>query len=223
MGDYFFNLPVLFFTDARKKLSAENYIKKHGFQQVFYVNVPVINKKFNLENAWEFIGFESPQLDESLKKDFEGQKNTIYHLMILKYVIQNSIDKAIILEDDIEFHPDFKALAPIYYEYSPTEYDIIYMGSKNVDETNLSEIVIDIPIKGNHAYIITLEGAKKLFHILISQPIFKFEDTLYNQMIINKHERIIPLNWYVWNENIFDKLHSKKQLGLVYKKQINSI
>lgn len=218
MGDYFFNLPVLFFTDARNKLSAENYIKKHGFQQVFYVNVPVINKKFNLENAWEFIGFESPQLDESLKKDFEGQKNTIYHLMILKYVIQNSIDKAVILEDDIEFHPDFRSLAHIYYEYSPAEYDIIYMGSKNVDETNLSEIVIDVPIKGNHAYIITLEGAKKLFHILISQPIFKFEDTLYNQMIINKHERIIPINWYVWNENIFNQNRHVDQLGLVYKK-----
>lgn len=218
MNNHFFNLPVLFFTEQKKKLCAENYIKKQGFQQVFYVNVPVINKKFNLENAWEFVGLTTPQLDESIQYDFDGQKNTIYHLMILKYVIQNNIDKAIILEDDIEFHPDFKALAPIYYEYCPTEYDIIYMGSKNVDETNLSEIIIDIPIKGNHAYVITLEGAKKLFHILISQPIFKFEDTLYNQMIMNKHERIIPINWYVWNENIFNQNLHVDQLGLVYKK-----
>ncbi len=214
----FFNLPVLFFTETKKKLCAENYIKKQGFKNVFYVNVPTINKEFNLENAWDFFGLSSPLLDKSFENDFESQQNTIYHLMILKYVIQNNIEKAIILEDDIEFHEDFQKLASIYYKYTPKDFEIIYLGSKNISKVNSPEIILTVPIKGNYAYLITLEGAKKIFHILISQPILKFEDVLYNYMTCDLNERVVPIEWFVWNENIFNQKYPESMLGIVFKK-----
>lgn len=217
----FLDLPVLFFAETKKKLCTENYIKKHGFKNVFYVNVPTINKKFNLETAWDFIGLHDPELENNFKNDFLSQKNSIYHLMILKYVIQNNIDIAIILEEDLEFHCDWFNLVHVFFENTPSDYDILYLGSVNVleKENKPTNLILDIPVKGNHAYVITLEGAKKLFHILISQPIHKFDDVIYKEMSTNEENRLIPFKWYVWNENIFqNKNHPKNQIGLVFKK-----
>jgi len=149
------------------------------------------------------------------------------HLSVLHYIVQNNISIATIFEDDVHFHPHWANLAPNYFENTPTDFDIIFMGNQ-VDECMKYGIIKTdtlLPPHINkcsnfctHAYIITQKGAQKLIQLLLSWDWWSkyaavetenddILDGLYciDIMIKNVQKRILTgqlpsniLKWYCW-------------------------
>lgn len=134
------------------------------------------------------------------------------HFKVLLHIIQNNIDIATIFEDDVHFHPHWNVLSQRYYNNTPKNFDIIFIGNqinpKNPKISTSSTFC-------THAYVVTLEGAKRLFKALITWDYQNFKyyqpgwnlNGLYNIDIMIKNiqdrtltKKIKPLfTWYCWN------------------------
>ena len=91
------------------------------------------------------------------------------HYNIWKYIVDNNIDKALILEDDVLFLDNFnKMLHSI--EKLEMKYDIFYLSRKplnayfkNMNEIEINDFIVECKSSYNaHSYIITYECAKIL-------------------------------------------------------------
>ena len=128
------------------------------------------------------------------------------HLALLKHIIAENIPAAVVFEDDILFHSKWNLLAPKYYENTPKETDMIYMGHHCGNA--IRELAIyRIPVFCTHAYVITQQGAQRLYDILIKYP---FPDTHQIDMMLVKIQNLImmekspfQLDWLVWNSDMF--------------------
>ena len=146
----------------------------------------------------------------------KGQLGCMFsHFKLLKHIIDNQIPIATIFEDDVHFHPQWLELSAEYFSETPKDFDVIFIGNtldglifgKKVKKVNTE------PCDCTHAYIVTLEGAKKLLNTclnwrydLFNHPSHKVEG-LYNIDIIIKYmQHLINSNiikrtftWYCWN------------------------
>lgn len=196
-----------FFT---KNIKNAGYTDMKIFEGVNAKNKDKLNDVLN--------SFNNPKIH----KDFSngGIGCLFSHLNLYKHIINNNIDICTIFEDDIHFHPDWNIIAPKFYENTPKIFDIIFIGNQ-----------IDNCIKNNnsvprinkescfctHAYILTLEGAKKLLYLLLNWNYKSEENQKYvghpltglfsiDVMIKNIQDKIIKkqihsniLKWYCWN------------------------
>jgi GR25 family glycosyltransferase involved in LPS biosynthesis len=146
----------------------------------------------------------------------KGQLGCMFsHLKLLKHIIDNQIPVATIFEDDVHFHPEWKELAPEYLSKTPKDFDVIFIGNALdgvVFGKRVSKINTD-PCDCTHAYIVTLEGAKKLLNTILNwrYDLFNHQshkvEGLYIIDIIIKHmQNLINSNtikrtftWYCWN------------------------
>jgi len=158
-----------------------------------------------------------------LHKDLgAGQKGCLLsHLKLYRHIISNNIQICTVFEDDVHFHPDWKNLSNKYYNNTPKNFDIILMGNQ-LDECKANN---NIPLINKcctfctHAYIITIEGAKKLLTFLLKWDYHKALKDGNNEaltglfcidvMIKNIQERMNKgslkkyINWYCWNGTKF--------------------
>jgi hypothetical protein len=146
-------------------------------------------------------------------------------LNLLKHIIDNNLQIATIFEDDIIFHKNWNALAYKYYEITPNDFDMIYIGQHCGKGFN-SHVAKDFPIYALHAFIITLDGAKYLYNKIINDPDGVWtSDCMIFKYMSNKHsEKDEFLTWYIWNSDMFpDNTYSKhpthgnKDGGLVFQ------
>ncbi len=110
--------------------------------------------------------------------------NAITHIKIYKYIIDNNIEIALILEDDCILYDNFKKNLLKYIEQLPKNFDTCFIGDAfgwTVDnyrtgffgQQNKNIIREDLniyPMKCGHtadAYIISLEGAKKIYNSIL--------------------------------------------------------
>ena len=182
----------------------------------------------------------------NLHKDLGGgQKGCLFsHLKLYKHIIKNNIPICTVFEDDVHFHPDWKNLARNYYNNTPKNYDILFIGNQ-IDECRNNN---NIPTINNcstfctHAYIITLEGAKKILTYLLNWDYYKENIQKYvghpltglfciDIMIKNIQDRMNSAQlkkniiWYCWNgtkfQCDFNKLPLKgndvRNTGLVFQ------
>lgn len=90
-----------------------------------------IFKQYNI-NA-EFVN----AVDGNSIKDTKGLKSgaagcCLSHKKIYQMILENkNIKKALILEDDIEFHPKFKSLFNEYYNYVPKDWQLLFFGGSH--------------------------------------------------------------------------------------------
>lgn len=150
----------------------ESNITNAGFKNMIIFEGINLSKKDVLQNCLE-------EFKIKLHKDLNnGQKGCLFsHLKLLTYIIKNKILVSTIFEDDVHFHPEWHNLASHYFKNTPNNFDIIFIGNQ-IDECKTSN---NIPIINNcstfctHAYIITLEGAKKLLQYLLYWDYYKKE------------------------------------------------
>jgi hypothetical protein len=131
------------------------------------------------------------------------------------------------MEDDVEFHQHWHELAPQFWEITPKDFDILYLGCQF--EHDVPDHVIASPVFCTHAYIITLQGAKKLYDVCVRDP---FGTSTIDCMLIehmriavNTDGRIMPFTWYAWNANMFHDpnknkpgcMWSQRNHGLVFQ------
>jgi GR25 family glycosyltransferase involved in LPS biosynthesis len=124
--------------------------------------------------------------DKSTPRQLSGPEiaNAITHINIYKYMIDNNIQAALVLEDDCILHKNFKKSLENIINELPVDFDVCFLGSsfnQTVDNyrfgyfgsQNKNVIIPNrfvYPIKGTHtvdAYILSLNGAKKIYDSII--------------------------------------------------------
>ena len=145
--------------------------------------------------------------------------NTISHLSVWKKILESDIEEAILFEDDIFFHENWSSLHQKYYNETPTDYDIIYLGSGRCGEYEnfYSGYIINEPLYCLHAYLISKNFIRHFFteYIKSISCIYLLDCELFNM------KRDIPsYKFYGWVNNDYnDKIlsHLNKNIGLVYQ------
>jgi hypothetical protein len=199
------------------------HLKNKSHEREAFFTKNILGAGFKKMNIFEGVDASVPSILEEtmsifpkIKFDKELSKGQIgcclSHFKLLLHIIQNNIDIATIFEDDVHFHPNWSVLSERYYQHTPKNFDVIFIGNQiNPNNPKISTSSTFC----THAYIVTLEGAKRLFKSLVTWDYQNFKyyqpgwdlTGLYNIdiMIKNMQDRTLtkqikPLfTWYCWN------------------------
>lgn len=207
----------------------------------FFTN-NILNAGYTDMRIFEGVNSHKPEVlnecmnefgNKPLHKDLgRGQIGCLFsHLKLYKHIILNNIQVCTIFEDDVHFHPEWNKLAPYYYNNTPKNYDILFIGNQLDDKryTNNIPIVNHLSTFCTHAYIITIEGAQKLLTYLLTWDYYSKINTEYAghpltglfcidimiktiQDRMNKGELQKYINWYCWNGTHFQCQHNRLPL-----------
>jgi GR25 family glycosyltransferase involved in LPS biosynthesis len=201
------------YSPDRKDFFSKN-IKEAGYKNMIIFEGVKAKNNDDLNNCIKEFG------NVKLHKDLcNGQKGCLFsHLKLYKHIISNNIPICTIFEDDVCFHPNWQTLSSNYYNNTPKNFDIIFIGNQ-LDECKHNIKVPAINTCSSfctHAYIITLNGAKKLLTYLLNWDYNTIDVQKYvghpltglfciDIMIKNIQERMNKkklkknINWYCWN------------------------
>lgn len=204
-------------------------VRSAGFKDVRRFRAVDAQQPAELKAAWAAHG--NPPLDTSdldfLQQNIGQQGCLLSQLGVWKQVIDEKLPRAVVFEDDVLFHARWKELAPRYYGQTPKPFDILYMGAQM--DYMIHEEVGRVPVYCTHAYMITLEGATKLYNMLTRFPrgMRTIDCMLIDLMREHVHRfpnRKPPFTWYVWNGLKHPEMHmlqdehwGKRNHGLVYQ------
>jgi GR25 family glycosyltransferase involved in LPS biosynthesis len=185
----------------------------------------------NLEHAWAVHG--NPKLNEKDTEfvyEWKGKQGCMLsHLNIWKQIIDNKTPRVTVFEDDVRFHSEWKLFAPQYMQHTPNDYHILYLGSQI--ELPTPHLIAIVPVYCTHAYVITYEGAKHLYNLIMTSPggVYTIDIMFYDLMWKAMYNRSYnPFIWYVWNGTQIpdQKYHTrdpskqKRNQGLVFQDDI---
>jgi len=200
-------------------------VVKAGFKNVEVFRAVDASDNEILKTAWKNHG--NPKFKENDDKfiKYPGQQGcTLSHLNLWKHIIDNNIPVCTVFEDDIIFHKHWNRLAEEYMKVTPKDFDILYIGSDIADWLEFSENVIITSVFCTHAYIITLEGARKLYSLILNDKDgmrtidCMIKDITDTYLYKNKSD-IPPFIWYVWNGTMF---HDTRSIDMSSKQLRNS-
>lgn len=198
-----------------------------GYKNIIrWKGVDAINT--DLKAAWAEHG--SPAFDPS-DQDFikyPGKQGCMLsHLGILKHCIAEKVPYFTVFEDDIKFHERWHSIASRYFEHTPPDWDLLYMGAQ-VDFDSPHHIDHQ-PCFCTHAMIFTLKGAERIYNYLVKHHrgvrtidcMLKDAET---DMILAGGAMQPYFSWYNWNgrlfptsEAIMEKGWTKRNSGLVFQ------
>ena len=167
-----------------------------------------------LATNWAHHG--NPPFDPS-KPEFSTYKGeqgcTLSHLNLWKHIITEQIPMAVVFEDDVFFHKDWATLSKQFMDMTPpsSDWDILFIG--NQIEHEMAGDIIRVPVYCTHAYVITLDGAQRLYKHLLDRGAFPSGIYIIDCMLINSMWKMYknkigactagagtaPFNWLVWN------------------------
>jgi len=185
-------------------------VREAGFTNVSRFSAVNGKDSVALWKGFEKVGF--PKLgyryDMSIITELGVQGCFLSHLAIWKDMIDNKIPYMMVFEDDVLFHSEWHKLAPAYFEHTPRDYDIIYIGNRNDFEKN-SMIQKNVPVYCTHAMLLSYNGVKKLWDILLnlSFGIYPVDTMIRDAIIAMKPSH--PLATYTWNVADFFPCNSK--------------
>ena len=225
------------------------HLKNKSPERTGFFTKNINNAGFKNMSIFEGVDASNPNILEETMKQFpkikfdkelsKGQIGCcLSHFKVLLHIIQNNIDIATIFEDDVHFHPNWTILSERYYEHTPKNFDVIFIGNqinpKNPKISTASTFC-------THAYIVTLLGAKRLLRALLTWDYqnFKYYQPgwdligLYTIDIMIKNiqektllKKIKPFfTWYCWNGTYhscdYNRLplrgNDKRNTGLVFQ------
>lgn len=139
-----------------------------------------------------------------------GQKGCLLsHLKLYLHIIKNNIDICTIFEDDVYFHSDYNNLAQRFYENTPKNFDILFIGNQLNGDINTIPRINRKTCYCTHGYIISLRGAKKLLQLILKWNYCEMGNdgiTAIDIIIENIQQRVLlghlnkrTLIWYCWN------------------------
>ena len=182
-----------------------------------------------LTSGWLRHG--EPKMDASDHEfcvSYRGKQGCMLsHLDLMAHVIAERIPYFIVMEDDVLFHPQWPVLAPAFYDATPKDYDLLYMGSQLEATSQYS--IVRLPCFCTNAMAMTLAGAEKVYRFLLSQP----RGVRTIDCMLKDHQTMViavgtgaraAFEWYVWNGALFptetavmDKDWTKRNTGLVFQ------
>lgn len=165
----------------------------------------------------------------------------ISHIKLWEKIVNDKIDKSLILEDDFIFKEDFLNKFNKVIENAPIEYDIIYLTSNIIHNKHFKLYDIDdifykqIFLAQTLGYIITYNGAKKIlkninkisYHIDVELCL---KSIIYNYNIISIKEPLIYQTFETSNNTndryyplLLNSLIKRNDINYLYKTVIFSI
>jgi len=206
-------------------------ISKKRIMDAGYSNVQRIAaidaRTCDLKAEWARFGSPTFHPQKNAETEFEEypgkQCCMLSWLVTLKHIIDNEIAVASVFEDDVLFHKDWQNLAPEFYKHTPSDYHFVYMGSQ-LDNPMQTYEISRAPAYCTHAFIFTLEGAKRVYNALLHNPNGVYTIDWMLKDIAHKPVHEHPYNFYVWNAWRFDdparvmpKEWTKRNCGLVFQ------
>jgi hypothetical protein len=162
----------------------------------------------------------------------QKQESTVAHFSAYQYIVDKKYDFAFVVEDDIVFHKDWELLAPKYFEVTPPDYELCYIGHHC--GCGIDAHVIRVPTFSLQSVLVTKEGAEYLMNKVLLHPAGVCTlDCMINELmmaaLVNQEEGTDGIsndfcNWYAWNAEMFPDTtaqkvyeHAQKDVGLIFK------
>ena len=197
---------IINMSECKDRLSiSKKRIHDAGFAFVTRWNAVDARDANALAAGWARHG--TPKFDPTDEEfvSYKGKQGCfLSHVDLWKYIIDNNIDSAMIFEDDVSFHYMWEQLAAKYYEATPKDYDLLYMGSQ-IDMMVKSHI-LRTPVFCTHAYLITKDGARACMDALFGAAAgVRTIDCMLIDMMKGAvlRQETCPFKWYVWNGTLF--------------------
>lgn len=152
----------------------------------------------DLEEQWHIHGNPHKRDKDNFPNNKGKQACALGHYHIWRRMMDEGIQCAVVFEDDVFFHKDWKELAPKYWEQTPSDFDILYMGSSF--DVRIPWPVLRAPLYCTHAYIITLAGAKQLYDLCVKDSLGTWTiDCQLREYMEGKRGSSLSFKWYLWN------------------------
>ena len=209
-------------------------IKNAGYTNMIIFEA--VNASNDIERNATLKMFSNPKFHDHLSY---GQIGCfLSHLKLYKHIIDNKINISTVFEDDVHFHSKWNNLAPTYYLHTPKDFDIVFIGNQTVIDKSVPLINHNSTFC-THAYIITLDGARKLLSLLLHWDYHTEENTnfaghklnglfaidiiiktIQDRMNTRKLKKL--LTWYCWNGTKYPCRnaligHAARNTGLVFQ------
>jgi hypothetical protein len=209
-------------------------IKDAGYKKMIIFKA--VNASDETERNTTLKMFSNPKFHFALSN---GQIGCfLSHIKLYKHIIDNKIKISTIFEDDVFFHSKWNHLAPKYYDNTPKDFDIIFIGNQ-LTINNTVPLINHNSTFCTHAYIITLNGARKLLNLLLHWDYHTPENTIaighsltglfaidviiktiQDRINTRKLKRLIT--WYCWNGTKYPCKnaltgHVPRNTGLVFQ------
>ena len=186
-------------------------LKRYTFRREYSAARLAVAGFSHIEYIDSFDGFHN-DVDEALGKlgvafhpDLRpGHKGCSYtHMKAWKDMIDEGVPFRIFFEDDALGHLDLpNGLGQKFWDATPKNFDILYMGNMmNANDPTLMDpnaLVVKVPTYCLHAYMLTLEGAKKMFE-LAKELNSKREHLNMLDIQLVQWQIEGKINWYCWN------------------------
>ena len=151
-----------------------------------------------------------------------GHKGCSYsHMKAWKDMIDEGVPYRVFFEDDAIGHLDLpKGLGQRFWDATPKNFDILYlgnmMGGNDPKLADSNALVVQVPSYCLHAYMLTLDGAKRLWSLANEmnargQPLQMLDVQLVLWQVEGK------LNWQCWNGTFTQKSFPTFDEGLPWQ------
>lgn len=197
-------------------------VRDAGFTNVHRERAVDAANLAELREAWATHGSPKFEAWDTEFVTYKGKQGCfLSHANLWKKMIDERIPAAVIFEDDILFHPNFNELAPAYFEKTPRDFDVLFMGSQFCFQSR--QHIDRGPVYCTHAMIVTLRGAERLYALTVANPtgVSTVDCMLQKEMSRGVEARF---QWYVWNgmffptpEAFMSKGWSRRNNGLVFQ------
>lgn len=205
-------------------------IQAAGFQNIQRVSAVDAKDPSQLTEVWKMLGNPSFATWDTEFVKYPGKQGCfLSHIKLWKEMIDHKIPYMVVLEDDVLFHPLWDKIATKYFENTPKDYDIFYLGAQFEFQSNFH---IDCgPVFCTHAMVLTYTGVKKLWDMIFTLPkgVYTIDcmiiDMMKYKLMHSDNMRSHPFTWYVWNGRNFyptelqemPKGWTKRNCGLVFQ------
>ena len=212
-------------------------IKEAGFTNMSIFKGVDARINSEMEDSRQMFGYPLVSTEPS-----KGSIGCVFsHLKLLKHIIDNQIQIATVFEDDVHFHPQWKELSALYLSETPKDFDVVFIGN-GLDSCRNKQNPLKITTEScfcTHAYIVTLEGAKKLLNTILNwrydtfnHPLHKVEGLYIIDVMIKHMQNLInsqvierTFTWYCWNGTVYECQSNKiplqgndvRNTGLVFQ------
>jgi len=196
-SDHKFNLPALVVNlDDRvdRWQTIRRQLKSFGIDTVRISAIPASSLRKPAANEhldeevvrWKYSTTWSAQFDSRIEPNqvltlSDSEYSTcLSHIKAWKYIVDEKLPAALILEDDAVLGSDFKSVLSPALKEVPTNWDILYAGylsKEHADRAKVSTHIYSMidGVFGMHGYLLTRAGAQKLLALLpVVQPLDNF-------------------------------------------------
>ena len=225
-------------------IRTEKRLRDAGFSNIIQSDLPSIKESvYTIQVHWNrlFAG-KQPNFntEDTAFIDTQNypqkQESAVAHFNAYRYIITNNLDYAFVVQDNIVFHKDWALLASKYFEVTPPDYALCYVGHHC--GCGINAHVIRAPTFSMQSIIVTREGAqfiidKILFHPKGVSTLDCMINAAMTTALINQEPGTDGIsndfcNWYAWNAEMFpdstaNKIaeYTEKDLGLIFQENTN--